>query len=114
VTHNDEDSIEKRVERLEKAVFGSEQISKSSTKKSIKPKTNVTDFKGPKGGVLLLKEQGFLNTPRSTDEIKSEIEKNDFYYRRQVIQTALNRLSAAKGLLTAFEKNSKKVYVVRK
>lgn len=95
-----------RLERLEKATFG-------SGKKNL-PKNKSEKFEGPKGGVLLLISKGILNKRRTAPEVKDELKKNDYDYRIQVVQTALNRLSKNKGPLTAFLEDGKKVYVKRK
>lgn len=95
-----------RLERLEKTVFG-------SGKKNA-PRNKPEKFEGPKGGVLLLISKGVLNKRRTAPEIKAELKKNDYDYRIQVVQTALNRLSKNKGPLTAFLEGGKKVYVKRK
>lgn len=95
-----------RLERLEKAVFG-------SRKKNV-PKNKPEKFEGPKGGVLLLISKGILNKRRTAPEIKIELKKHDYDYRIQVVQTALNRLSKNKGPLTAFLEDGKKIYIKRK
>lgn len=99
-------NILSRLERLEKATFG-------HRKKNI-PENKPEKFEGPKGGVLLLISKGVLNKRRTAPEIKIELKKQDYDYRIQVVQTALNRLSKNKGPLTAFLDGGKKVYVKRK
>ncbi|MBI4243212.1 MAG: hypothetical protein HY606_03900 [Planctomycetes bacterium] len=95
-----------RLERLEKANFGSE-------KKNI-PKNKLKKFEGPKGGILLLVAKEVFNRRRTVPEIKVELKKYGYDYRIQVVQTALNRLSQNKGPLTAFLEGGTKVYVKRK
>ena len=95
-----------RLERLERAIFGSDKKNPSQNKPE--------KFEGPKGGVLLLISKGVLNKRRTAPEIKIELKKYDYDYRIQVVQTALNRLSKNKGPLTAFLEGGKKVYVKRK
>lgn len=71
-------------------------------------------FTGPKGGILLLISKGHLNKRRTAPDVKKELQKNDYDYRIQVVQTALNRLSKNKGPLTALTESGKKSYVKRK
>ena len=104
---NDNDVAEllKRVVRLEDAVFGHRQLEVNTRSKK---------YGGVKGGVLLLIEQGFLDEKHSAAEVSSELEGHGYHYRRDVIQTALNRLSSVNKPLTAFVKDGKKVYAKRK
>lgn len=95
-----------RLDRLEKAVFG-------SGKRKI-PAVKQEEFSGPKGGILLLVSKGFLNKRKTAPEVKNELEKNDYNYRIQVVQTALNRLTKNKDPLTTLTVSGKKVYVKRK
>ena len=94
------------MDRLEKAVFSSGKKKISTVKQD--------EFSGPKGGILFLVSKGFLNKRKTAPEVKSELEKNDYDYRIQVVQTALNRLTKNKGPLTTLSINGKKVYVKRK
>lgn len=101
------DELEKRVEKLEALVLQKKAESKKST--------TTTSYPGPKGGILLISEQGFLGKPRTADEIAAELEKNGYYYKRTVIQTALRRMATPSGPLSSMEnKESNKLYVVRK
>jgi len=95
-----------RLGRLEKAVFGSGK-NKAAAKKP-------EEFSGPKGGILLLITKGFLNKRKTAPEVRDGLEKNDYDYRIQVVQTALNRLTKNKGPLTTLTVDGKKVYVKRK
>lgn len=99
-------SILSRLDRLEKKIFG------SGNKKATKKRPD--EFKGPKGGILLLMSKGFLNKRKTATEVRDELEKNEYDYRIQVVQTALNRLSKNKGSLTTLLVSGKKVYVKRK
>ena len=45
--------------------------------------------------------------------MREELAKNEYFYRIQVVQTALNRLSKRNGPLAAFKQDGKKVYVNR-
>jgi len=93
-----------RIKKLEKTVYGSKKSKALPTGK----------FEGPKGGVLLLISKNYLNKKRTAREVMTELEKNDYHYRIQVVQTTLNRLSSTKGPLTALNANGHKIYVKRK
>lgn len=95
-----------RLERIEKALFKEKP---NQVRDKSKP-----DFTGPKGGILYLLSKGLLKKKRTAADVKSEMEKNDYHYNIQVIQTALNRLSKKDGPLVSFRDNGKKVYVQRK
>ncbi len=96
--------LKTRIEKLEKAVFGS--------KEAVKPKKST--YAGPKGGILFLIDKGVLNSPKAASDLQKVLEENNYHYRRQVVQTALNRLAVSRGPLTAYKKDGKKLYVVRK
>ena len=99
-------SIESRLLRLEKVVFGKD--------KQISKPTKAESSAGPSGGVKLLISQGFFSKRRSLADVREAMAKNDFYYRTSAIQTALNRLSTRTAPLTASSEGGKKVYVRRK
>ncbi|MFA6255030.1 MAG: hypothetical protein WC675_03285 [Patescibacteria group bacterium] len=94
-----------RLEKLEAVVFGDGKTSKKIKKDS--------SFRGPKGGCQLILSKGFFNKKRAVDETKKELEKYDYYYSRDAIQTALNRMSKNNGLLVSL-KGKPKMYVKRK
>jgi len=97
----------KRIEKLEVVVFGS---NKKSQKLCIK---KTESFKGPKGGCQYIMARGFLNKKRSVNEVREELEDHDYHYSRQVVQTALNRMSKPRGPLVSL-KGKLKMYVRRK
>jgi hypothetical protein len=95
-----------RLERLEKAVFGAGEPSRSDRRPQ--------RFKGAMGGTRLLISKGFLKQARTASAVKAELDRNGYVYRIQVVQTGLNRLSSRSGPLSAFRKDGKKMYVERK
>lgn len=97
-----------RLEKLEKAVFTEWQG------KEVNPPSASNKYVGAKGGVLLLLENSFFKTPHVASEVKVEMEKNDYHYSIQVVQTALNRLASNKGPLTTMKMEKGKIYVKRK
>lgn len=100
-------SVLARLDKLEKAVFG------SGKKKVVVKKQE--DFSGPKGGVLFLLTKGFLNKRKTASEVHAELQKNDYHYQLKVVRTALDRMSKGRnGLLTSLLHSGKKVYAKRK
>lgn len=94
--------IIERIERLEHMILPKPTITRS-------PKGS-----GPKVGVLGFIENGFFDNKRSATETKTALEKEGYHYSRQVIQTALNRLSTSRGLLVSIIESGQKIYVKRK
>jgi hypothetical protein len=105
----DEDTsrkIIKRLERLEKAVFGKEGKSHHKSDPSI--------FKGATGGARLLLSKDFFNKKKTLAEVRSALAKNDYHYSAQAVQMALSRLSSRTGPLATLKEGGLKVYVKRK
>jgi hypothetical protein len=101
------DEIARRLEKLEKAVFGAG----SKGKKTPRAEGN---FKGVAGGVRFLQSKSFFAKKRTAADVKAELEQHSYHYQAAVVQTALNRASAKNGPLTALRENGVKVYVARK
>lgn len=104
---NDFVDIVERVEKLEKSVFGQNKL-------KIKISNVEKNFTGPSGGSLVLIKDGFLKQRKTTNDVLAELEKRGFIYKRQVVQTALNRLSNKNGPLVKIEEKDGIVYVERK
>jgi hypothetical protein len=98
------DEVVRRLEKLEKAVFGN----------GVKAPKAEGNFKGIAGGVRLLQTKSFFTKKRTAVEVKSELEQHGYHYQIAAVQTTLNRASVKNGPLTAFRENGVKVYVVRK
>ncbi len=96
--------IYSRIEKIELLITGNKKIEKKDLKK----------FSGPKGGVLLLVSKDFFSKKRTANEVKNELDKLEYFYVIQVVQTTLNRLSKKDGCLTSTEENGKKIYMKRK
>lgn len=102
-SENDIRSLIARVGKLEQAVF-------STAKQDVQSNS----FQGAAGGIRLLVDMGFLNSKRSFAEIKSELQKNEYHYRKQAVQNALTRQSRAGGQLVSLNEKGKKYYAKRK
>lgn len=110
VTNDDFQDLKKRLEKLESAVFGNE-----SRKKEAEPPSSANkSYDGAKGGVLFLIDKEFFEKPTTASQVKISMAEHGYNYRRQVIQTTLNRLSVKNGPLTAMKEGKTKVYARRK
>jgi hypothetical protein len=94
-----------RVEKLERAVFG------TGNPKAI---TQRQAFKGATGGLRWLVSKGFFDRKQKFGEIEAELRKHGYYYSKQAVQTPLNNLSRKGGPLVGFKEKGKKVYAKRK
>ncbi|OIO30844.1 hypothetical protein AUJ77_01715 [Candidatus Nomurabacteria bacterium CG1_02_43_90] len=95
-----------RLEKLESLLSGG---------KHVKVKENKSEnFSGAKGGILLLISKRFFSKKRNAPETKVELDKFEYFYNIQVVQTTLNRLSNKTGPLITMDDKGKKVYVKRK
>jgi hypothetical protein len=100
--------ILKRLQRLEETVF-------SAGKKAALKKQSGNEFSGPKGGALLLISKGFFSRQKNAAQVVTELETLGYIgYQRQVVQNALNRLSANKGQLIASTEEGVRMYAKRK
>ena len=98
--------INRRLKRLEDAVFGA---SKKSSRKPLQ-----ADYSGPTGGVRFLISKGTFKNKLSLGDVRAALEKNDYHYSAQAVHIALNRLAGKGGPLVVLKENGKKLYVKRK
>lgn len=108
------DKIEKRLSALEAEASQTTTVNLPTKDEVIKSASQKTNFSGPKGGILLLIKENFLKTKKTTDDVKTALENKEYIYLRQVIQTALDRLSKPTGPLVKIEEDRKRLYVQRK
>jgi hypothetical protein len=101
-------TIEKRLKRLEDAVFGTKGKNKGATKQT------ASEFSGATGGIRFLISKGFFNKKHSRSEVRSELAENGYHYSGPAVQMALNRQSGRNGLLAWLTEGGKKLYVKRK
>ena len=95
-----------RVKRLEQATFRKNPKRPESIERH--------GFKGATGGLRLLASKGFFDRKRNFGEIKEALANQGYHYSKQAVQTPLNTLSRAGGLLVGFKEGGKKVYAKRK
>ena len=98
--------LEARVAKLESQ---REPLSKPMTA------AEVQSFGGLSGGVNLILKEGFLNTPKSVDDIQKELERRGYYHSFEAIATLLRRdFMKRRQILTSVEKDGKWYYVNKK
>jgi len=106
-------NIDKRLKRLEAAVFGAnhklEAGGRSKTRQSKK-----STFSGPTGGIRLLISKGFFKRKQGLAEVRTTLSENGYHYSRQAVHVALNNLTRKGGPLVSLEESGRKVYVERK
>lgn len=99
------DSLEKRLEKIEKTIFGTKST-RTPSKKS---------FSGLLGGINLLLENNFFKKPRLVTEIQDELQKENYFHSIQSTDTALRRsFVKSKKLLTRIKVDGIWQYVLRK
>ena len=101
--------IVSRLERLERAVFG------SGKETANKQHADAKKYKGATGGIRLLVDEGYFDKKRSFGEICKDLESKGYHYSKQAVQTPLNNLSSPKRKqLVAFTEKGRKLYAKRK
>jgi len=98
--------IEKRLSRLEDIVLN------KKVKKTIK-----TDGKydGLGGGIQLLIDNSFFNTPKNVPDIVLELKRETYHYPTESVRALLSRdFTKKKRILTRIQENKKYKYVIRK
>ena len=109
------EEIEKILNDHEKRILGLEKIQPKRAPSKMKEKDGKTkSYAGPKGGIILLLERGYLANKKTAADVHSALDAEGYVYVKDVVQTALNRLSNPKGPLVKIEEGGKKVYVQRK
>jgi hypothetical protein len=99
-------TIEQRLARLEKAVFGAKD--KQALTKPAK------GFKGATGGVRFLISEGFFKKKQGLSEVRTALSSNGYHYSKQAVHGALNNLTSKGGPLVSLEEAGRKVYAERK
>lgn len=102
--------IANRFEALEKRVVAIEHTIKQPQSKIKILKTN---YKGLAGGMRLLIDNSFLDSPRTVREIYAELERESYHYSKQSVDKRLRDLIKKKTLVRFKEKGIWK-YAVRK
>ena len=98
------DDHEERLTKLEEIFL----IEKKSTD------INKTKYKGLVGGIKFLIKNGFLNEPKTVEEIKNELESKGYFYSYVSVDKILRVDLINKKILNRIRKNDIWKYVIRK
>jgi len=86
--------------------------SKGKKERSQPPKNN--NYKGLSGGIRFLKDNGFFDNPKSTNETYAELKKEGYYHSLQSVDGALrNNFVSRNKILVRTEENEVWKYVLR-
>lgn len=102
-----EREIIRRLEKLEKAVFG------DGAKKKVTDKRSRSNS-GPSGGIRLLIDEGFFSSARSLMETCAALKQKKYHYSNIVVSNALRRLAKIRGPLVVIKSVKPHTYVERK
>ena len=102
-------TMEQRLARLEKAVFGRKGKTKPSSTGA-----NASNFSGPTGGVRLLISKRFLKKKQGLSDVRAALAEKEYHYSRQAVHAALNSLAVKGGPLVSLQEGGRTVYVERK
>lgn len=105
-------TIEQRLSRLEKAIFGQQPATKSTPRS--KAAAKASDFSGATGGVRFLNSKDFFKRKKTFAEVRTALSDHEYHYSAQAVQMALNRLAEERGPLVSLKEGGKKLYVKRK
>ena len=105
------------IEKLKKTIQDHEdRISKLekpfSEKKTEKPKKS--NFTGVSGGIRLLINNGFLDTPKFVSEIVAEMKREGYYHDMPTVDSALRKSFLKNRTLQRIKEEKKWKYVIRK
>jgi len=100
--------IEKRLQKIEKAVFTKPRVSKKQDKSS-------DGYDGLSGGIRLLIHNGFFKKPKELKEIFAELKRENYHYSKASISKILARDFVKKAkTLTRIKEGKYFKYVLRK
>jgi len=107
------EDIKARVDDLEKRVSELEKVQTSRPQKVVRAAKDK--YFGPAGGVRMLFDRGFFDTPRDVLEVKTELEKDARRYSFTPLSNAMIRAVSPSKLMLAREKvGGKWKYFTRK
>ncbi len=113
-----DDDVKKAMEEMDSRLREVEKFiakSKDTAHRKEGKAEDAEDYGGLKGGINSIIKDGFINTPRSRDEIHTELARLGYHYSRAAMQTALNRdFMKKKRLITRIKEGKIYKYVVKK
>lgn len=101
LTEKEFEELKERVRKLEEKIF----VKKENLK--------LENFKGLVGGINFLIKNGFLDVPKSVEEIKNELDRESYYYPYTSIHKTMIDF-VKKKILTRFREIDIWKYVIRK
>lgn len=100
------DDFENRLKKIEDFLFSGQNK---------KEKIVSEDYKGLAGGVRFLIDKGFLNQPKSVNEILNELKKENYHYTLTGIASTLSEtFTKSQKILNRIKEGKVYKYVVRK
>lgn len=106
-------NLERRITVLE-AQATRVKINKPSVAHAASGKSQKTEYLGPKGEILLLIGEEFFKTRKTLSDVCVILEKKECIYKKDVVRTALHRLSKPKEPLVKIQGGKETIYVKRK
>ena len=106
------------IEELKKTIQEHEdrisQLEKKLSTETIKSKPKKSNYSGPTGGVRMLIDNGFLDTPKFVSEIVDEMKREGYYHDLPTIDSALRKSFLKNKTLQRIKEGNKWKYVIRK
>jgi len=107
------EEMDNRLERIEKKFFSVK--TEASLKKSKPTSTKKAVYKGISGGVKMLIDNGFFETPRSMRQVIDELKREGYFYPPQSVDSAIRKdFFGRKKVLSRIKDGKIWVYVIRK
>ena len=94
---------ERRISALEKTLGNAK-----------KPKPKKSDYTGVGGGIRLLIDNRFLDTPKFVSEIAAEMKREGYYHDLPSIDSPLRKTFLKNRMLQRIKEGKKWKYVIRK
>lgn len=109
------DEIEKLKKIIEEHEIRISELEKQQpVEKSIKTKPKKSNYSGPTGGIRMLIDSGFLDTPKFVSEIIDEMKREGHYNNLPTIDSALRKSFLKNKTLQRIKEGKKWKYVIRK
>jgi hypothetical protein len=100
------DDFENRLKKIEEFLFSNQTKIENDVSK---------DYKGLVGGIRFLIGSGFLNQPKSVNEIREELKKESYHYTTAGIACTLSEtFTKSQKILNRIKEDKIYKYVVRK
>lgn len=108
-TRNAIDELDKRMQKLEAVLGTGKHAAEKAESKGEK------DYRGLQGGISLLLDENFFNTPKSKAEAREQLALKGYHHPEGAVQAALARdFMKKKRILTRRKEGKIYKYVIRK